>query len=53
MNPDTPELTPLPEDTPIPVLDTTPRYAPVLGSLIGAIGALTETPKDYSTAVPM
>lgn len=43
----------LPKDTDVVLLNTTPRYAPILGSLMGTIGALTEQPRDYSTSVPM
>lgn len=39
------------EDNANKVLPTGLRYAPVLGSLIGAIQSLTERPKDYSTNV--
>lgn len=41
----------LPEDKPVNALSEIPRYAPVLGSIIGSLQSLTEQPRDYSTSI--
>ena len=47
-----PETTEVPESNEQGTLPTWLRYAPVVGSGIGALASMTQEPRDYSTNVP-